>query len=85
MLYGIIELVKRASSRILETQRHEVVDRGEAVALWCTRCHARWFRPALSELIAEGPSEEATLQRAIGQFNRHVDRYLKKVTLKAAV
>jgi hypothetical protein len=74
-LHGLI-------SRIGGTQRYELTDRGHAVALWSTRCHARLFRPALGQLIGQGPFADATLQRAIGQFDRHIDRYLEKVKLK---
>lgn len=76
-LHGLI-------ARIPGTQRYEVTDRGQVVALWCTRCHARLFRPALGELIAHGSAEDDALQRAIGQFDRHVERYLEKVKVKVA-
>lgn len=76
-LHGLI-------ARIPGTQRYQVTERGQSVALWCTRCHARLFRPGLGELIVAGHSAEATLHCAIAQFDRHVDRYLEKVKLKSA-
>jgi len=35
------------------TQRYHVTPRGQRVALWISRCHARLFRPALGELLPD--------------------------------
>ncbi len=45
-LHGLIE-------RVPSSTRYTVTERGIKVALWFSRCHARLFRPALGEMLAE--------------------------------
>jgi hypothetical protein len=76
-LHGLIERVKAS-------HRYQVTERGQKIALWFSRCHARLFRPALGELLPEQFSDDAELRRALQQFDRHVDRYLQRVKLRPA-
>jgi hypothetical protein len=68
-LHGLIE-------RVPESHRYTVTPRGQQVALWFTRCHARLFRPGLGELMLPDHPENAVLRRALEQFDAHLDRYL---------
>jgi hypothetical protein len=56
-LHGLIE-------RVPGSTRYTVTERGIKVALWFSRCHARLFRPALGELLAEGYAEDGPLLAA---------------------
>ena len=56
-LHGLIE-------RVPNSTRYTVTERGIKVALWFSRCHARLFRPALGELLAQGYPEDVPLRRA---------------------
>ena len=76
-LHGLI-------ARVEGTQRYQVSPRGQRVALWFSRCHARLFRPALGELLPDEFSEDASLRQAFETFDRHVERYLKRVKLRPA-
>jgi hypothetical protein len=61
-----------------------VTERGLKVALWFSRCHARLFRPALGELLADGFPEDGPLRRALDDFDRQVDRYLERAKIESA-
>ena len=76
-LHGLIE-------RQVGTQRYHVTPRGQRVALWFSRCHARLFRPALGQLLPEAFSKDAKLRSALETFDRHVERYLERVKLRPA-
>ena len=76
-LHGLIE-------RVPSSTRYTVTERGIKVALWFSRCHARLFRPALGELLAEGYPEDGPLRRALDHFDRQVDRYLEAVKVPHA-
>lgn len=76
-LHGLIE-------RVPKSHRYTLTERGEQVALWFTRCHARLFRPALGELFREDKSQATSLGRALAQFDQHVDRYLHRAKLQTA-
>ena len=76
-LHGLIE-------RVPNSTRYTVTDRGIKVALWFSRCHARLFRPALGELLAQGYPEDGPLRRALDHFDRQVDRYLEAVKIPTA-
>jgi hypothetical protein len=76
-LHGLIE-------RVPGTTRYTVTERGITVALWFSRCHARLFRPALGELLAQEYPEDGPLRRALNYFDRQVDRYLAAVKVPPA-
>jgi hypothetical protein len=76
-LHGLIE-------RVPKSHRYIVTERGQQVALWFTRCHARLFRPALGELLREDEPQATALGAAVAQFDKHVDRYLHRAKLQTA-
>lgn len=76
-LHGLIQ-------RVPKSHRYTVTERGQQVALWFTRCHARLFRPAVGELLSDDPTASAVLTAALAQFDKHVDRYLSRVKLQTA-
>lgn len=76
-LHGLIE-------RVPGTQRYQVTDHGQRVTLWCTRCHARLFRPALGELLPAEFPDDTRLRRALEQFDKQVNQYLERVKLQPA-
>ena len=76
-LHGLIE-------RVPKSHRYIVTQRGQQVALWFTRCHARLFRPALGELLREDEPQATALGAAVAQFDKHVDRYLRRAKLQTA-
>ena len=61
-----------------------VTERGIKVALWFSRCHARLFRPALGELLADEYPDDGRLRRALDDFDRQVDHYLQRVKVPPA-
>ena len=68
-LHGLIE-------RMPQSQRYQVTERGLAVALWFTRCHARLFRPALGDLLGTALSNSSPLRHALDQFQVALDRHV---------
>jgi hypothetical protein len=76
-LHGLIQ-------RVANSHRYTVTERGQQVALWFSRCHARLFRPALGELLCRDLPEQGPLRRALEQFDKHLNRYLKRAKLQAA-
>jgi hypothetical protein len=76
-LHGLIE-------RVPDSQRYTVTERGLQVTLWFTRCHARLFRPALGELLADGFPDDGPMRRALDRFDQEVDRYLDRVKVQPA-
>jgi hypothetical protein len=66
----------RLIDRVPKSQRYQVTERGLAVALWFTRCHARLFRPALGDLLGTTLSSTSPLRRALDQFEVALDRHL---------
>ena len=61
-----------------------MTERGIKVALWFSRCHARLFRPALGELLADEFPDDAPIRRALDKFDQEVDRYLDRVKVQPA-
>lgn len=76
-LHGLIE-------RVPGTQRYQVTEHGQRVALWSSRCHARLLRPALGELLLNRLPDDTPLRRALHQFDKQVERYLERIKLKPA-
>ena len=76
-LHGLIE-------RVPGSTRYTVTERGIKVALWFSRCHARLFRPALGELLADEFPDDAPMHRALDKFDQEVDRYLDRVKVQPA-
>ncbi len=76
-LHGLIE-------RVPGSTRYTVTERGIKVALWFSRCHARLFRPALGELLADEFPDDAPMRRALDKFDQEVDRYLDRVKVQPA-
>jgi hypothetical protein len=54
------------------------------VASWFTRCHARLFRPALGELVAEDIPENSPMRRALDRFDQEVKGYIEKAKVPEA-
>jgi len=59
--------------RAPESHRSTVTDQGLPAALWFTRCHARLFRPALGDLLAEEVPEGIAPRRALDRFDQEVN------------
>jgi hypothetical protein len=76
-LHGLIQ-------RVANSHRYTVTQRGQQVALWFSRCHARLFRPALGELLSDDLPDRPALRRALEQFDKQVNRYLNQAKLQAA-
>ena len=76
-LHGLIE-------RVPGSTHYTVTERGIKVALWFSRCHARLFRPALGELLADEFPDDAPMRRALDKFDQEVDRYLARVKVQPA-
>jgi hypothetical protein len=76
-LHGLIE-------RVPGTQRYQVTEYGQRVTHWCSRCHARLFRPALGELLSNAFPDDTPLRRAFEQFDEQVNQYLLRVKFKPA-
>lgn len=68
-LHGLIE-------RVPQSQRYQVTERGLAVALWFTRCHARLFRPGLHDLLTATLSHTPPLRRALQQFELQLNQHI---------
>jgi hypothetical protein len=77
-LHGLIE-------RVPDSNRYLVTERGTQVALWFSRCHARLFRPALGDLLAEEFPDDGPLRRAFENFDEQVEHYLERVKMQPAV
>jgi hypothetical protein len=76
-LHGLI-------ARVPHTQRYEVTQRGIGVTLWFTRCHARLFRPGLTDLLSPGDPAETPLHRALKRFDAEIDAALTAAKLRPA-
>ena len=56
----------------------------EGLAWNVSRCHARLFRPALGELLADEFADNGPIRRAFDKFDQGVARYLDRVKVQPA-
>jgi hypothetical protein len=75
-LHGMIE-------RIPKTHRYRVTDFGLRAALYFTRVHARLYRPAVAQILANPPPLPSALQRALQKLESEIDAQVRQARLAA--
>jgi hypothetical protein len=75
-LHGMIE-------RIPKTHRYRVTPVGLREALFFTRVHARLYRPAVAEIMVNGPPEGSGLARQLAKFEEEIDKQIQRAKLAA--
>jgi hypothetical protein len=75
-LHGMID-------RIPKTHRYRVTPFGLRAALFFTRIHARLYRPAVAEVLSNGPPEYATLAHQFAKLEAHIDKRVLNAKLVA--
>lgn len=75
-LHGLI-------TRIPDTHRYRVTDRGLATAVFLTRLHHRLIRTSLSELADPDPTVPSRLRQALDKLNTEIDRQAVRSRLAA--
>ena len=75
-LHGMIE-------RIPKTHRYRVTPVGLREALFFTRAHARLYRPAVAEIMANGPPEGSALARQFAKLEEEIDKQIQRAKLAA--
>jgi hypothetical protein len=75
-LHGMIE-------RIPKTHRYRVTPFGLRAALFFTRVHARLYRPAVAEIMADGPPESSGIARQFARLEEEIDKRIQDARLVA--
>ena len=75
-LHGMIE-------RIPKTHRYRVTSFGLRAALFFTRAHARLYRPAVAEIMPNGPPHDAGLARQFARLEEEIDKRIQQAKLAA--
>jgi DNA-binding HxlR family transcriptional regulator len=75
-LHGLI-------ARLPGTHRYRVTEHGLRFALFCTRAHARLFRPGLALVLPEAARDDGRLRHAFGQVERAMEQFCAEAKLVA--
>jgi hypothetical protein len=75
-LHGMIETIPK-------THRYRVTDFGLRAALYFTRVHARLYRPAVAQVLANAPPMPSALQRAFQKIDNEIDQQVRHARLAA--
>ena len=75
-LHGMIE-------RVPKTHRYRVTPFGLRAALFFTRTHARLYRPAVSELMTNGPPQDHGLARQFARLEEEIGKRIQRANLAA--
>ncbi len=75
-LHGMIE-------RIPKTHRYRVTEFGMRAALFFTRVHARLYRPAVAEVMANAPPGSSALGRHFIKLEEEIDKHVQRAKLVA--
>jgi hypothetical protein len=75
-LHGMIE-------RIPKTHRYRVTPFGLRAALFFTRTHARLYRPAVAELMTNGPPQHDGLARRFDRIEKEIGKRIQRANLAA--
>ena len=75
-LHGMIE-------RIPKTHRYRVTPFGLRAALFFTRAHARLYRPAVAEVMSNGPPDDASLAHQFAKLETEIDKRIQRANLAA--
>jgi hypothetical protein len=75
-LHGMIE-------RIPKTHRYRVTPFGLRAALFFTRVHARLYRPAVAELMSNGPPDNLGLTSQFAKLETAIDKRIHHAKLVA--
>jgi DNA-binding HxlR family transcriptional regulator len=75
-LHGLI-------ARLPGTHRYRVTEHGLRFALFCTRAHARLFRPGLALVLPEAARDDGRLRHAFEQVERAMEQWCAEAKLAA--
>ena len=75
-LHGMIE-------RIPNTHRYRVTPFGLRAALFFTRVHARLYRPAVAEVMSNGPPDNTGLAHHFAKLEEEIDKRVQRAKLVA--
>jgi hypothetical protein len=75
-LHGMIE-------RIPKTHRYRVTSFGLRAAVFFTKVHARLFRPAVAEIMANEPPAGSGIARQVARFEEEIDKQMQRANLVA--
>jgi hypothetical protein len=75
-LHGMIE-------RIPKTHRYRVTPFGLRAALFFTRVHARLYRPAVAEVMSNGPPDNTGLANQFARLEAEIDKRIQHAQLLA--
>jgi hypothetical protein len=69
--------------RIPKTHRYRVTPFGLRAALFFTRVHARLYRPAVAELMTNGPPPHDGLARRFDRIEKEIGKRIQRANLAA--
>ena len=67
--------------RIPKTHRYRVTAFGLRAALFCTRVHARLYRPGVAQILPHAPPTSSGLQRAFDKLDHEIDQQVRQAKL----